>query len=113
MFHRGGFSRAALAVEEHIVRTPARHQQAGVAEDLLTLPLVPQQLIGGGAVRVGYGDEFAILLHFTGLEGLKAILPWQAGVILVAISALLTIIAGLIPSRVAAKKDPVEALRSE
>ncbi len=55
----------------------------------------------------------AILLHFTGLEGLKAILPWQAGVILVAISAVLTIIAGLIPSRVAAKKDPVEALRSE
>ena len=33
--------------------------------------------------------------------------------ILVAISAGLTIVAGLIPSRVAARKDPVEALRSE
>jgi len=35
------------------------------------------------------------------------------GAILVAISAILTILAGLIPARLAAKKDPVEALRSE
>ena len=55
----------------------------------------------------------AILLHYTGLVGLKAVLPVEGGVILVVISALLTILAGLIPSRVAARKDPVEALRSE
>ncbi len=55
----------------------------------------------------------AILLYFTGLEGLKSVLPAAGAVILVAISALLTIIAGLIPSRVAAKKDPVVALRTE
>ena len=55
----------------------------------------------------------AILLHFTGLEGLKAALPTEGAVILVLISALLTLIAGIIPSRVAAKKDPVEALRTE
>ncbi len=55
----------------------------------------------------------AILLHFTGLEGLKAALPVEGGVVLIVISALLTLIAGLIPSRVAAKKDPVEALRTE
>ncbi|WIY83387.1 ABC transporter ATP-binding protein/permease [Propionimicrobium sp. PCR01-08-3] len=40
-------------------------------------------------------------------------LPWQAGVILVAISMFLTFIAGLIPSSAASRKDPVEALRSE
>lgn len=40
-------------------------------------------------------------------------LPWQGGVILVVISMTLTLIAGLFPSRVAAKKDPVEALRTE
>ncbi|MGN0690819.1 MAG: ABC transporter permease, partial [Oscillospiraceae bacterium] len=40
-------------------------------------------------------------------------LPAAAGVILVLISMLLTVIAGLIPSRIAAKKDPVIALRSE
>ena len=55
----------------------------------------------------------AILLSLTGIEGLRAALPVAGAVILVAISALLTIIAGLIPSRVAARKDPVEALRSE
>ncbi len=42
-----------------------------------------------------------------------AILPMNAALILVAISVVLTFIAGLIPSRSAAKKDPVEALRSE
>ncbi len=42
-----------------------------------------------------------------------ASLPWQAALILVAISMLLTFLAGLIPSRAASRKDPVEALRSE
>ena len=55
----------------------------------------------------------AILLHYTGLEGLRAALPAAGVIILIIRSALLTLIAGLIPSRVAAKKDPVEALRTE
>jgi len=55
----------------------------------------------------------ALLLHYTGIAGLKAALPVQGAVTLVAISAILTIISGLIPSRVAAKKDPVVALRTE
>ena len=42
-----------------------------------------------------------------------AILPWQAAVVLVGISVLLTFLAGLIPSSAASRKDPVEALRSE
>lgn len=40
-------------------------------------------------------------------------LPVAGGIILVLISLVLTIIAGIIPSRIASKKDPVEALRSE
>ena len=40
-------------------------------------------------------------------------LPIVGGLILVAISVILTMIAGLIPSRMASKKDPVEALRTE
>ena len=55
----------------------------------------------------------AILLHFTGLTGLKAVLPLEGAIILVIISALLTLVAGIIPSRSAAKKDPVVALRTE
>ncbi len=55
----------------------------------------------------------AIIHALTDLVELKAALPFKGGVVLVVISILLTLIAGVIPSRVAAKKDPVEALRSE
>ena len=54
-----------------------------------------------------------ILYAISGIPGLKAQLPVMGGVILVIISVLLTVIAGMMPSRVAAKKDPVEALRTE
>ena len=43
----------------------------------------------------------------------KAILPINGAVILVIISIILTVIAGLIPSKMASKRDPVESLRSE
>lgn len=54
-----------------------------------------------------------IVQYFTGLDNIRAILPWEGAVILVVISMILTLIAGIIPSRSAAKKDPVIALRSE
>lgn len=55
----------------------------------------------------------AIIQYLTGIAGLKAVLPWQVALILIGISVLLTMIAGIIPSRSAARKDPVVALRSE
>lgn len=77
-------------------------------------------IVGLGAGLIGIGVTLllifpinAILLHFTGIAELKAALPAAGGVILVAISTVLTIVAGLIPSKVAARKDPVEALRTE
>ena len=54
-----------------------------------------------------------ILKAVTEMENIKAVLPVAAGFVLVGISMVLTLIAGIIPSRIAAKKDPVEALRSE
>ena len=54
-----------------------------------------------------------ILHRLTGIGNLSATLPPVVAAILVAISVLLTLFAGIIPSRSAAKKDPVEALRSE
>lgn len=55
----------------------------------------------------------AIVHHLTGIYSINAVLPPVAAVILVAISMLLTVVAGLIPSRFAANKDPVVALRTE
>lgn len=55
----------------------------------------------------------AILHSVTGIPNLNAILPLNVAVILVLISVGLTLFAGIIPSRSAAKKDPVVALRSE
>lgn len=54
-----------------------------------------------------------ILHYFTGVAGLNAYLPVPAALVLVGISVLLTLISGIIPSRSAAKKDPVVALRTE
>ena len=53
-----------------------------------------------------------IVEQLTGVENI-AMLPAAGGVVLVLISLILTTIAGLIPARIASKKDPVEALRSE
>ena len=54
-----------------------------------------------------------ILQHLTGITNLKAILPPTIAIALVCISIILTLFAGIIPSRSAAKKDPVVALRTE
>ena len=53
-----------------------------------------------------------IIYAVTGVS-VTVSLPVAGGVILVLISMILTIIAGLIPARMASKKDPVEALRTE
>ena len=76
-------------------------------------------IIGFAAGIIGIGItvllNIPISLIIKSLAGISnvATLPWQGGLILVAISMVLTLIAGLIPSRMAAKKDPVIALRSE
>ena len=53
-----------------------------------------------------------IIEAITEIAGI-AVLPTQGAIILVIISMLLTFIAGLIPSKIAAKKEPVTALRTE
>lgn len=53
-----------------------------------------------------------IINMLVGITGI-AKLPVGGAIILVVISVVLTMVAGLIPARFAAKRDPVEALRSE
>lgn len=70
-------------------------------------------LIGIGATLL-LNIPINIIIHdLTGIYSINSTLPATGAVILVAISVLLTFIAGLIPSGLAAKKDPVEALRTE
>ncbi len=77
-------------------------------------------IVGLGAGLIGIGVTLlliipanAIIHRLTDIQTLSAVLPVGASVILVVISALLTIIAGLLPSKLAANKNPVEALRTE
>ena len=55
----------------------------------------------------------AIVQGLTGIYNLSAVLPVSVALILIGISMFLTLISGIIPSRSAAKKDPVVALRTE
>ncbi len=77
-------------------------------------------IVGFGAGAIGIAVTVllclpinAIIHAVSGVYNVSAQLPVAGGVILVLISMFLTFIAGLIPSMLAAKKDPVVALRSE
>ncbi len=77
-------------------------------------------IVGFTAGAIGIGVTLllcipanAIIRTLSGITNIGAELPVAGAVILVLISMGLTFIAGLIPSGIAAKKDPVEALRSE
>jgi putative ABC transport system permease protein len=76
-------------------------------------------LIGAFSGLLGIGIAYLltipvniILENMTGLSGVANLNPVHA-LVLVAISVVLTLIGGMIPAKMAAKKDPVEALRSE
>ncbi len=77
-------------------------------------------IIGFASGLLGVGLTYLLcipinlILHaLTGIPNLNAILPPEVGVLLIIISVLLTLFAGIIPSRSAARKDPVVALRTE
>ena len=53
-----------------------------------------------------------IINHLVEINNLCVLSPWHA-LLMIVVSFVLTLIAGLVPSSVAAKKDPVEALRTE
>lgn len=77
-------------------------------------------IIGLCAGLIGIGLTLLILIpanmlihHLAGTTDISAVLPVVPAVVLILLSILLTLIGGLIPSRKAAKSDPVTALRTE
>ena len=72
---------------------------AGLLGILITLSMLPP---------INY-----IIHSLTNNPDIRAVLPVKAAIVLVILSVILTLIGGLIPSKQAAKKDPVLALRSE
>jgi putative ABC transport system permease protein len=77
-------------------------------------------IIGFASGLLGVGITYLLcipinlIIHaVSGMNSINAVLPIGAAFILVGISMLLTLVAGLIPSRIASKKDPVVALRTE
>ena len=77
-------------------------------------------IIGAFAGLIGVGVSLLMLIPInivihavSGMDNINAFLPVLNAVILVLLSIVLTLIGGIIPSRKAAKKDPVTALRTE
>ena len=77
-------------------------------------------IIGALAGIIGVGVTLLLLIPANKIiymisngANVRAVLPVEAGIILIVLSIILTLIGGIIPSRKAAKEDPVIALRSE
>ena len=76
-------------------------------------------IVGLSAGLLGIGISYLLTIPINMIiasvtdVNMRASIPVLGAIILVGISIILTLIAGLMPSRVAAKKDPVIALRTE
>lgn len=77
-------------------------------------------IIGGLAGIIGVGITLLLIIPINQIiaaisngVNVKASLPLGAGIILIVLSIVLTLTGGIIPSKKAAKEDPVLALRSE
>ena len=70
-------------------------------------------LIGVELTRLILIPGNMLIHHLTNNPGVNAFLPIRASVILILLSIVLTLIGGIIPSKKAAKSDPVAALRTE
>lgn len=70
-------------------------------------------MIGVGVTLLTLIPANAIIHAVTGSENVNAALPVSSAILLIALSVILTLVGGFIPSKKAAKKDPVTALRTE
>ena len=108
-----------VSVMERIKEIGVIRSLGGRKRDVSALFIAEAVIIGGTSGVIGIGVTYLISLIINlivgSLVGIYTIaaLPIGTAFIMIAISIILTLISGLIPARLAAKKDPVVALRSE
>ncbi len=108
-----------VSVIERIKEIGVIRSLGGRKRDVSALFNAETFIIGGISGVLGIAVTYAISgiinLVIGTLFGIYtiAMLPWYYALLMIAISIILTLISGLIPASLAAKKDPVEALRSE
>ena len=108
-----------VSVIERIKEIGVIRSLGGRKKDVSHLFNAEAVMIGASSGIIGVSITYALsfivntIVSATGVVSRIAILPISYAVIIVIISTLLTSISGLVPAKMAAKKDPVVALRSE
>ncbi len=107
-----------VSVVERVKEIGIIRSLGGRKLDVSNLFIVETFIIGAISGLFGIGVTYLlsliinIILKVAAGVGAIVILPWYLALAVLALSIVLTLISGLIPSRAAAKKDPVVALRS-
>ena len=110
-----------------LISVQERTKEIGILRALGASKRNVSSMFNAETVIIGFGAGFlgvvityilcipinSVMHSITGISNLSAHLPIAVAVVLIMISVLLTLISGIIPSRSAAKKDPVTALRTE
>ena len=108
-----------VSVIERIKEIGVIRSLGGRKKDVSHLFNAESIMIGLSSGLIGVGITYVmaaianIIVSSTGVVSRIAILPISYAIIIVLVSTLLTSISGLFPAKMAAKKDPVVALRSE